>query len=447
MAERNLIRALLLIVSFALVASGCDRPFREVEPPAISVVEPDLSEVLPSPEVILKVSTESFREVERVELNGAVVHYDSTTGLWTDTLYLSSGVTALVLRAYDEQDAVRTDTVYAVYADVSSTTLSRALPAPRGGHTATLLDDGRVLIAGGATRALGEGETDVFLFALDGSSETLLEGLAAGRVGHTATRLPDGRVLIAGGSEWGSVESLADLVELVELFDPATRSFRPVPVVGEPIRRAYHSAVAYQDGDDVLIDVFGGRGDVSYGGSGSLGTRRDLRTYLFRRDTLFQQTSAIGGILLEPLSGHTQTSLTGAITRSGEQSLLLGSRFSGNQYETVSLRIDYTTGGTARVFDAPPLLTPRTQHAAVTLRTGAVLVFGGRQETAAAPVTRSELYIHELNTFFRLRNGVLGYNVFGHAATKLPDGRILVTGGFGIDSDAFPEVSVVRARF
>jgi hypothetical protein len=68
----------------------------------------------------------------------------------------------------------------------------------RAEHTATLLRDGKVLIAGGtgagsqqlASAELYDPATGTFSNATD---------LVAGRRQHTATLLPDGTVLIAGG--------------------------------------------------------------------------------------------------------------------------------------------------------------------------------------------------------------------------------------------------------
>jgi len=88
-------------------------------------------------------------------------------------------------------------------------------------HTATLLNDGRVLIAGGfagevsATAELYDPQKGMF-------SETA--SLSAARCKHTAGLLPDGRVLIAGGSsnrDWNHNLNSA------EIYDPHTGHFTP----------------------------------------------------------------------------------------------------------------------------------------------------------------------------------------------------------------------------
>lgn len=88
----------------------------------------------------------------------------------------------------------------------------------RFGHTATLLDDGRVLLAGGSAE-LGAGAfrpvSSTEIFDPDGPSFQITGSMRAPRFGHSAARLRDGKVLIVGGAG-------AD----AEIYDPAARSFQ-----------------------------------------------------------------------------------------------------------------------------------------------------------------------------------------------------------------------------
>jgi N-acetylneuraminic acid mutarotase len=86
--------------------------------------------------------------------------------------------------------------------DPSTGTWAAASPmsVPRAGHTATLLTDGHVLVAGGADGTAGNAAADTAeIYDPVSGTWTATGNLAIWLSEHTATLLSDGRVLIAGG--------------------------------------------------------------------------------------------------------------------------------------------------------------------------------------------------------------------------------------------------------
>ncbi len=99
--------------------------------------------------------------------------------------------------------------------------------------TATLLEDGRVLVTGVGTA--GVIEPRVFRYQP--------VSMLTPRSGHTATRLGDGQVLIAGG---GNPEEPFEPISAAELFDPKTTSFVATGSLNLP--RFLHATALLDDG-------------------------------------------------------------------------------------------------------------------------------------------------------------------------------------------------------
>ena len=428
--------SILSALTLLLVLGACERPFVDVRRPVVEVASPDLRVVLDTPRLPIEVAAQSFRDVRQVEINGEMM--TDTGDAWRDTLVLRRGLNTLVITAYDAENVAGTDTAYAVYLPTRVLSEAPALPAPRGGHTATRLADGSLLVIGGSP-ALGRlAEADAYrLPAGEETVEWLPARLGTPRTGHTASLLPDGRVLILGGARTEPFDDLRALVETVELFDPGTGRFKSVPVSGPPIRRAFHTAAVVTTDQGLEVHLFGGRGDVRYGSSPRLGLRDDLRPFFFRNDSLIAvQAFPIGysvGAGAGRISGHTQTPLEPG---NEERYFVGGSDFQENNngdiiFDNITFLLDYTRFG-LNGFEAPapPFIAPRTRHAAARIESGMVAFFGGNQGEPGRLVQQPELYLQQARQMFSLNRATPLEKRFGHTATNWSSERILLLGGF-----------------
>ncbi len=109
------------------------------------------------------------------------------------------------------------------------------------GATATLLNDGRVLLVGGETNPSSGPMATPEVYDPVAGTWTLTTGMTNGRIGHTATLLPSGKVLVAGGLNI----TFADFAT-TELFDPATNTWSLGASMSGP--RELQGAVLLQSG-------------------------------------------------------------------------------------------------------------------------------------------------------------------------------------------------------
>jgi galactose oxidase-like protein/Big-like domain-containing protein/Kelch motif protein len=124
-----------------------------------------------------------------------------------------------------------------------------SLVTARAQHTASLLSDGRVLIAGGVATGVGSNAgvlASAELFDPATGQFSAAGNMTTARVKHTATVLNNGRVLLTGGVGPDAITALAS----TEVFDPATQQFTAAGAMNTP--RAGHTATLLNNGKGLV---------------------------------------------------------------------------------------------------------------------------------------------------------------------------------------------------
>jgi hypothetical protein len=165
-----------------------------------------------------------------------------TGGRWGCTATLLNDGTVLIAGGRDAEDVFDAQTLNKaeVFNPATATfAATSAMTEFRSDHTATLLNNGKVLLAGGDN---GDSLRDAELFDPTTKSFSATGMMGTARDEHTATLLNDGTVLVVGES--GGSSSSA------EVFDPVTNEFTPTGPMGTP--RRLHTATKLNSGQ-VLV--------------------------------------------------------------------------------------------------------------------------------------------------------------------------------------------------
>jgi len=279
------------------------------------------------------------------------------------------------------------------------------------GATATTQADGKVLLVGGGMAMVDTPSAEIFD---PGSSQVSLAGdLATAREWHRAILLQDGATLVVGGAvqsySWGT-GLVRNALASTELFSPASRTWTASGSMGTS--RYQHIATLL------------GNGKVLVAG-GTTGASENLAS----------------AEIYDPATG--QWTPTGSL---GEARAYCSATLLGNGQVLVA--------GGARVFGSAELYDPQAGTWSTTgfmgwvdgnitttlLADGKVLACGGLSPSGDTDIPAVDAEIFDPATGLWTPTGNLGTGRWGHTATRLQDGRVLVAGGFNVGAMASAEI-------
>jgi hypothetical protein len=188
--------------------------------------------------------------------------YDPNTGAWSVTGRLNTaraGHTATLLQngkvlvAGGTNDGDFSVTFTELYDPTTGTwSITGSLNAARGGHTATLLPNGDVLVAGACNDGIYCGNnSSAELYNPITGTWSITGALNTPRFFHTATLLPNGQVLIAGGLYENFFSGTEAFLDSAEIYDAAHGNWNTTANLNAP--RLFHTATLLQNGKVLVV--------------------------------------------------------------------------------------------------------------------------------------------------------------------------------------------------
>lgn len=339
-------------------------------------------------------------------------------------------------------------------------TATSSMSIARDYCTATLLTNGKVLVAGGSNSAGSTSSAELYDPATGLWTPT--GNMTVPRAGHTATLLPDGRVLVAGGSI-GAGCSCSGLAS-AELYDPITGTWTLTGSMNTS-RAAYQAILITSGPLSGMVLVTGGSStcggctpildtaelyDPSTGMWTYTGNMSLARTFGPPTPTELPNGSIliVGGTTCCPYHDFNEAELydqvnqtwtptsnkttwanaDGELLQDGKVLVAGGSK--GTQPNSVVIADAELFDSSMGVWTATASMsTARNSHTLTVLPSGQVLAAGGNNGHFGEcfDVTSAELYDSSAGTWFPTGNMTAARSHF--RATLLPNGQVLAVGG------------------
>ena len=334
----------------------------------------------------------------------------------------------------------------------STTTI--AMQSARAGQSITMLADGNILVAGGASTSLNAPTASAEVFCVSqvapvcplatdvGMFKPTIGNMWVARLGHTATRLQDGNVLMTGGNfDTSGTPTNSAEIYCAGIAGPLCTvagdigTFKSISAASPMTSpRAGHTATLLNDGTVLLS---GGFVDATNPPTASTELYCTSQT-----GPICNSAAAVGKFVGGPSMNAARVSHTATLLSDGRV-LIAGGDVDGGFTSTSKADLYCAgiglpcTAADGSIQAAPDMAEARDSHAALLLTDQRALIVGGESETVTTPVTSAtaELFCSvvvngcaSLGSFQGAVNGMSTARIY-HATVELTDGRVLVIGG------------------
>nr|WP_295901924.1 kelch repeat-containing protein [uncultured Bdellovibrio sp.] len=343
----------------------------------VAIDPTNLTDLLESPS--LEDNTLNSSKLIRAQYPQTVRVLNTATTLQNGKILLAGGATD----ANNSLTTVALSSAEIYDPELGTWSQAASLSQGRLNHTATALQDGKVLIVGGAINN-GASTTCLNTSALyDPASNTwsAAASLATGRCYHSATLLSDGRVMVIGGRTENSVAlGISNYLSSAEIYNPATNTW--TAAASMTASRGYHSAVLLKSNK---IFVVGGRN-----------TSGLLTTALYNPSA---NSWAAGPSLTKSRKDHTATLLP-----EGKVVIIGGVDDTGVILSDTTL-YDPSSGASGAFSNGASLAIARKSHTATLIGDRVFVIGGSTTSTAFKDTVIYDPSINQWQTFADLKSG------------------------------------------